>query len=60
MLAHNPLLIYRNFKRFKISFFINLIGLSIGLASTIRGLAVKCPYPLDYKYFKKKRYKIKN
>jgi len=35
MLAHNLLLIYRNFKRFKISFFINLIGLSIGLASTL-------------------------
>jgi len=35
MLVHNLLLIYRNFKRFKISFFINLIGLSIGLASTL-------------------------
>ena len=35
MLAHNLLLIYRNFKRFKISFFINLIGLSVGLASTL-------------------------
>jgi len=35
MLAHNLLLIYRNFKRFKISFFVNLIGLSIGLASTL-------------------------
>lgn len=35
MLGHNLLLIYRNFKRFKISFFINLIGLSIGLASTL-------------------------
>jgi putative ABC transport system permease protein len=35
MLSHNLLLIYRNFKRFKSSFFINLIGLSTGLACTL-------------------------
>jgi len=32
MFKHNLLLAYRNFKRFKSSFFINLIGLSTGLA----------------------------
>ncbi len=32
MLRHNLLLIYRSFKRFKSTFFINLIGLSTGLA----------------------------
>jgi hypothetical protein len=31
MFKHNLLLIYRNFKRFKSTFFINLIGLSTGL-----------------------------
>jgi putative ABC transport system permease protein len=35
MLEHNFLLIYRNFKRFKTSFLINLIGLSTGLACTL-------------------------
>ena len=35
MLRHNLLLIYRNFKRFKSTFFINLIGLSTGLACTM-------------------------
>src|SRR5688572_19926906 len=32
MLQHNLLLLYRSFKRFKSTFFINLIGLSSGLA----------------------------
>lgn len=35
MLRHNLLLIYRNFKRFKGTFFINLIGLSTGFACAI-------------------------
>jgi len=35
MLKHNLLLIYRNFKRFKSTFFINLIGLSTGLACAL-------------------------
>jgi putative ABC transport system permease protein len=35
MLLHTLLLIYRNFKRFKTTFFINLIGLSTGLACTL-------------------------
>src|SRR6478609_1025614 len=35
MLRHNLLLIYRNFKRFKSTFFINLIGLSTGLACVL-------------------------
>jgi ABC-type antimicrobial peptide transport system permease subunit len=35
MLRHNLLLIYRNFKRFKSTFFINLTGLSSGLACAI-------------------------
>lgn len=35
MLRHNLLLIYRNFKRFKGTFFINLVGLSTGLACVI-------------------------
>ncbi|MEX2233804.1 MAG: ABC transporter permease [Cyclobacteriaceae bacterium] len=35
MLRHTILLIYRNFKRFKTTFFINLIGLSSGLACTL-------------------------
>jgi putative ABC transport system permease protein len=35
MLKHSLLLIYRNFKRFKSTFFINLIGLSSGLACTL-------------------------
>ena len=35
MLRHNLLLIFRNFKRFKSTFFINLIGLSSGLACTV-------------------------
>jgi len=35
MLRHNLILIYRNFRRFKSTFFINLIGLSTGLAATL-------------------------
>jgi putative ABC transport system permease protein len=35
MLRHNLLLIFRNFKRFKSTFFINLIGLSTGLACAL-------------------------
>jgi putative ABC transport system permease protein len=35
MLRHTLLLIYRNFKRFKSTFFINLVGLSTGLACTM-------------------------
>lgn len=35
MLTHHILLIYRNFKRFRTTFFINLIGLSTGLACTL-------------------------
>ena len=35
MFRHNLLLSYRNFKRYKSSFFINLIGLSVGLASAL-------------------------
>jgi predicted permease len=35
MLRHNLLLIYRNFKRFKSTFFINLLGLTTGLACTL-------------------------
>ncbi|MDN5213462.1 ABC transporter permease [Fulvivirgaceae bacterium BMA12] len=35
MFRHNLLLTYRNFKRYKSSFFINLIGLSTGLASVL-------------------------
>ncbi|KEO72276.1 ABC transporter permease [Anditalea andensis] len=35
MLHHNIILIFRNFKRFKSSFFINLIGLSTGLACSL-------------------------
>jgi putative ABC transport system permease protein len=34
MLRHNFLLTYRNFKRYKSSFLINLVGLSTGLACT--------------------------
>lgn len=35
MLRHNFLLLYRNFKRFRSTFFINLAGLSTGLACTL-------------------------
>ncbi|CAN5167056.1 ABC transporter permease [soil metagenome] len=35
MFKHNVLLIYRNYKRFKSTFFINLIGLSTGLACAL-------------------------
>jgi hypothetical protein len=35
MLQHYFILIYRSFKRFKSTFFINLIGLSTGLASAL-------------------------
>ena len=35
MIQHNLLIIYRNFKRFKSSFFINLIGLSVGLSCAL-------------------------
>jgi putative ABC transport system permease protein len=34
MLRHNLLIAYRNLKRHKVSFFINLVGLSTGLACT--------------------------
>ncbi|PJJ54924.1 ABC transporter permease [Hymenobacter chitinivorans] len=35
MIQHSLLLIYRNFKRFKTTFFINLVGLSVGLAGVL-------------------------
>ena len=35
MLQHHLLLIYRNFKRYKNSFFINLIGLTAGLTCAL-------------------------
>lgn len=35
MFRYNLILIYRNFKRFKSSFFINLIGLATGIASVL-------------------------
>src|SRR5688500_15632399 len=35
MIRHNFILIYRNFKRSKTTFFINIIGLSTGLACTL-------------------------
>ncbi len=35
MIRHSLLIIYRNFKRFRSSFFINLIGLSTGLACVL-------------------------
>ena len=35
MFRHNLLVIYRNFKRFKSTFFINLTGLSAGLACSL-------------------------
>ncbi|MBT1704124.1 ABC transporter permease [Fulvivirgaceae bacterium PWU20] len=35
MFRHSLLLIFRNFKRFKSTFFINLVGLSIGLTCTL-------------------------
>jgi ABC-type antimicrobial peptide transport system permease subunit len=35
MFRHNLLITYRNFLRYKSSFFINLIGLSVGLASAL-------------------------
>ena len=35
MIRHSFLLIYRNFKRFKSTFFINITGLSIGLACAL-------------------------
>ena len=35
MVRHNLLISYRNFLRFKSSFFINLIGLSTGLACVL-------------------------
>src|SRR6187549_1672337 len=35
MIRHTLLLLYRNFRRFKGTFFINLIGLSSGLACTL-------------------------
>lgn len=35
MFKHNLLITFRNFRRFKSSFFINLIGLSTGLACTL-------------------------
>jgi ABC-type antimicrobial peptide transport system permease subunit len=35
MIRHTVLLVYRNYKRFKTTFFINLIGLSTGLACAL-------------------------
>jgi len=35
MFSHNLLIIYRNFRKYKMSFLINLIGLSIGLACSL-------------------------
>ncbi len=35
MFKHNLLIIYRNFKRFKSTFFINLLGLSTGIACAL-------------------------
>ncbi len=35
MIRHNFLLTFRNFKRYKITFLINLIGLSSGLACAL-------------------------
>src|SRR5688572_31287213 len=35
MLLHYLMIIYRNFSRYKGSFFLNLIGLSTGLAGTL-------------------------
>src|SRR5690349_2639882 len=35
MFKHNLLLVFRNFNRFKSTFFINLIGLSTGLACVL-------------------------
>lgn len=35
MFRHNIILIFRNFKKFKSTFFINLVGLSAGLTSTL-------------------------
>ena len=35
MFKHNLLIIYRNFRRFKSTFFINLLGLSTGMACTL-------------------------
>ena len=35
MLRHNLLLIYRNFKRFKTTFIINIVGLSVAMASAL-------------------------
>ncbi len=35
MIKHNLLLFFRNIKKYKVTFFINLIGLSTGLASVI-------------------------
>ena len=35
MFKHNLLIIYRNFKRFKSTFFINLFGLATGIACAL-------------------------
>ena len=35
MLQHHFLMVYRNFRRFKSSFLINLVGLATGLASAL-------------------------
>ena len=35
MIRHNILLLFRNFRRFKTTFFINLVGLSAGLACSL-------------------------
>lgn len=48
MFRHNILLIYRNSKRFKSSFLINLVGLSTGLACTLLiYLWVSCELSFD-------------
>ncbi|HKI43930.1 MAG TPA: ABC transporter permease, partial [Balneolales bacterium] len=53
MVKHTFLLIYRNLKRFKSSFFINLIGLSVGLACALSiFLWVNSEMHVD-KFFKK-------
>lgn len=56
MLKHNLLLIYRSFKRFRTTFFINLIGLSTGLTCVlIIYLWVKDELEMDKFHEKEKR-----
>jgi ABC-type antimicrobial peptide transport system permease subunit len=53
MLRHTLLLIFRNYKRFKTTFFINLVGLSTGLACTLLiYLWVRDEFSVD-KFFEK-------